>query len=110
MQQGLRGLHALRGAGADALGKEAQPALPVARQPHCIQQPVVQRPLRFEKQTGVQKRFLQDTVGHQLQHDQHAAHTAVAVQKRVDGFELHRDGVTSRWGQVSNLKSFIFKT
>src|SRR5512134_1180540 len=45
--------------------------------------------MRVEEQTRIKKRFVQYAIGYELQHDEKASDTAVAVQKGVDGLELH---------------------
>lgn len=88
-QQRIGRARRLHGAHLHALGEKIQPAFPVAAQPHLVEQFVVQRAMFLEEQARVEHRLAQHTVGDQLQHDQQAPEAAVAVEKRVNGLELH---------------------
>ena len=63
-EQRIRRGHRLRRARLDALGEELEPALPVAVQPHFVQQLVVERAMLLEVETGVEHGLAQHAVGH----------------------------------------------
>jgi len=69
--------------------EESQPAFPVARLPHFGEHLVVVLPVALEKQAQVEQRLAQQPLVMQQQGNEQASNAAVAVQKGVDGFELH---------------------
>ena len=72
-----------------ALKKKGEPRLPVSLFPDLLQQAVVLASMCLEKKAEVEKRLLQNTLYAKKECDQKAADTPVAIEKRVNGFELN---------------------
>jgi len=81
-------MHRKRAAGQSAALSGNQPRLPVAGAAHLIELPVILIPMLFEMQAQIQQRLPQHAGILQDQRDHQPAHTAVAVEERVDGLEL----------------------
>lgn len=73
----------------DTFQEEVNPCFPVAVLADAIEQFVVAAAVLLEEQAQLEQRLLQHPGIDQHQHDQQPAQSAVAVQKRVDGLELH---------------------
>ena len=74
-----RRLERLVGGGRHAVQEELQPGLPRAALPHLLQQTVVILAMRFQIEAEIQQRLAQHVIGAQVQRDQQAPGTAVAV-------------------------------
>lgn len=88
-EQAVRGVHCAGSGLLDAFEKEIQPRFPVAGVAHGVELAVVLGAVLFEIQREVQERLAQHAVVMQDQGDEEPSHAPVAIQKRVDGFELH---------------------
>ncbi len=65
------------------------PGLPVALGANSVEQFVVNRAVLLEIEAQIQQRLGQQAALVQLQRDEEATKTSVAIQKGVDGLELH---------------------
>src|ERR1039458_248603 len=77
----------LRGHGY-ALEKESQPSFPVSTPTDSHQAVVVLRAMELEVVAQVEQRPAQDPCPNEQKRDEQAPDAAIAVQKRVDRFEL----------------------
>src|SRR5271157_2930846 len=68
--------------------KKCQPLLPGALGANSLQQVVVLASIRLEIETGIQKWLCQHIFGTQQECDEQSPHPSIAVQKRVNRFEL----------------------
>ena len=96
----------------DAFEEEIDPGFPVALLAHAIEQLVVAAAVLLEEQAQIEQRLLQHASLDQHQHDQQPAQATIAVQKRVDGLELHvgqggphqhRQGVRTIWSAMDEV-------
>ncbi|MCY1525464.1 hypothetical protein D9M68_604430 [compost metagenome] len=64
-----------------------------------MKEAVVLLPVRFQVKTEVQQWFLENLLFNQEQGNQQPAEATIAIQKRVDRFELHvqKSGLDKRW-------------
>src|SRR5205085_2086866 len=73
----------------DAVEEEREPSLPVSVLPHIVQQLVVVRAMLLEVQAEIKKRVAENTGIRKHQRDEQPSDTAIAVEERMDRFELH---------------------
>ena len=77
------------GCGFHAFQKEIHPGFPVAGGADAVEQVVIHRAVRFEVEGKIEQRLCKQTTVVQEQGDEEAAEAAIAIEKRMNGLELH---------------------
>ena len=74
---------------AASFEKKDKPGFPVAFLSNVLQEIVIFLAMSFEIETEIEHRLGKRLLGAKEQGNHQATQTAVSIEKRVDGFELH---------------------